>query len=143
MTKEQQHFLCYCSFVIRNSGGAVCPCLVFVVASLPYMSIAAGVVIAIAFQEIHDAPHAEASAQRDNEGGQGAYRRSEKCHITHGQQEVERIIRVRHDHEQRRFAISQGVQFKLVIGRQVAQFLNIEGHKARATGNQDGFGRFA
>ena len=45
------------------------------------LRLAAGVIVAIAFQEIDDAPHAKASAQRNNEGGKGAYRRSEKCHI--------------------------------------------------------------
>ena len=37
-------------------------------ASLPYMSIRAGVVVAVALQEIDDAPHAQASAQGHNEG---------------------------------------------------------------------------
>ena len=63
----------------------------------------------------------------------------EKLGIAHGQQEVERIIRIGHDHEQRRFTISQSIQFQLVIGSQVAQLLNIEGSEARAAGNQNGF----
>ena len=53
----------------------------FLFASLLTVRIAAGVIVTVAFQEIDDAPHAKASAQRNNEGGKGAYRRSEKCHI--------------------------------------------------------------
>ena len=54
---------------------------IFFCVTLPHMSIRAGIVVAVAFKEIDNAPYAEASAQRDDEGGKGAYRRSEKCHI--------------------------------------------------------------
>ena len=66
----------------------------------------------------------------------------EKLRIAHGQKEVERVVCVRHDHEQRSLTISQGVQFQLVISRQVAQFLNVKGREARTTGDQNGFRRF-
>ena len=49
-------------------------------ASLPYMSIRAGVVIAVALQQIDNAPNAKARAQRDNEGLKNTNRRIEKCH---------------------------------------------------------------
>lgn len=45
-----------------------CPCLIFVVASLPHMSIRAGVVVAITFQQVDDTPHAETGTEGDNEG---------------------------------------------------------------------------
>lgn len=44
------------------------------------MSIRAGVVIAITFQQVDDAPDAETSAEGDNESLQSADSRSEKCH---------------------------------------------------------------
>ena len=44
------------------------------------MSIGAGVVRAVALQEIDDAPHAQASAQGHNEGLQGSDGGSEKLH---------------------------------------------------------------
>nr|AMP52563.1 hypothetical protein [uncultured bacterium] len=36
-------------------------------ASLPYMSIGAGVVVTVTFQQIDGTPHAEASTQSDNQ----------------------------------------------------------------------------
>ena len=45
-----------------------CPCLIFVVASLPHMSIGAGVVVAVTFQQVDDTPHAETGTEGDNEG---------------------------------------------------------------------------
>jgi len=36
--------------------------LFLVFASLPNMSICAGVIVAVAFQQVNDAPHAQASA---------------------------------------------------------------------------------
>ena len=41
--------------------------LVLLCASLPYMSIRTGVVVAIAFQQVDDAPHAETGTEGDNE----------------------------------------------------------------------------
>ena len=52
----------------------------FVTASQCNMSIRAGVVIAITFQQVDDAPDAETSAEGDNESLQSADSRSEKCH---------------------------------------------------------------
>ena len=45
------------------------------------MSIGTGVVRAVALQQIDNAPHAEARAQRDNEGLQSGDSGCEKCHI--------------------------------------------------------------
>ena len=50
-------------------------------ASLPYMSIGSGVVVAVALQKVDRAPHAEAGTQRHNEGLQHIDRTVEKCHI--------------------------------------------------------------
>ena len=49
-------------------------------ASLPYMSIRAGVVVAVALHEIDNAPNAKTSPKSDNKCLQNAYCRSKKCH---------------------------------------------------------------
>ena len=51
-----------------------------ILASLPNMSICAGVIVAVALKQIDNAPNAEARAQRDNEGLKNTNRRSKKCH---------------------------------------------------------------
>ncbi len=48
--------------------------------TLPHMSIGTGIVIAVALQKVDRAPHAEAGAQRHNEGLQNTDRTVEKCH---------------------------------------------------------------
>ena len=53
----------------------------FLCATLPYMSISAGVVRAIALQQVDHAPHAKASAEGDHKGLQSGDGRSEKLHI--------------------------------------------------------------
>lgn len=56
-------------------------CISFVCcASLPYMSICAGVVIAVALKQVDDAPDTKPSAQRDHKGLQNSDCRIEKCH---------------------------------------------------------------
>ena len=42
--------------------------VLFWVASLPHMSIRAGVVIPVPFQQVDAAPHAETGTEGDNEG---------------------------------------------------------------------------
>ena len=42
--------------------------LVLLCASLPYMSIRAGVVATVTFQQVDDTPHAETGTEGDNEG---------------------------------------------------------------------------
>ena len=50
---------------IRNSKDC---CLSNLCVTLWHMSIRAGVVIAVTFQQVDDAPHAEAGTEGDNEG---------------------------------------------------------------------------
>ena len=45
------------------------------------MSIRAGVVVAVTFQQVDDAPDAETSAEGDNEGLKNGDSLIEKCHI--------------------------------------------------------------
>ncbi len=66
------------SCVLRNSGLSS---IKFLCATLSHMSICAGVVRAVAFQQIDNAPHAKASAEGNNEGLQSVDSRSEKLHI--------------------------------------------------------------
>ena len=55
--------------------------LLFIIfASLTYMSIGSGIVVAVALQKVDRAPHAKAGAQRHNEGLQNTDRTVEKCH---------------------------------------------------------------
>ena len=53
----------------------------FLCVTLPHMSISAGVVRAIALQQIDHAPHAKASAEGNHKGLQSGDGRSEKLHI--------------------------------------------------------------
>ena len=52
----------------------------FCSASLLTMSIRAGVVVAVTFQQVDDTPDAETSAQSDNEGLKNGDSLIEKCH---------------------------------------------------------------
>ena len=67
----------------------------------------------------------------------------EQLGVAHGDQEVKAIIRVAHNEEQCSFPVSQGIQFQLVVGRDLPQLRNVEYGKARTAGNQDGFCGFA
>ena len=53
------------SCVLRNSGLSS---IKFLCATLSHMSIGSGIVVAITFQQIDDAPHAETGTESDNEG---------------------------------------------------------------------------
>ena len=53
-------------FLVRNSVVLAVYLLFLVSASLPYMSICAGVVIAVPFQQIDDAPHGKTAADGDH-----------------------------------------------------------------------------
>ena len=53
----------------------------FMCVTLPYMSIGAGVVVAVTFQQVDDTPDAETSAQSDNEGLKNGDCLFKKCHI--------------------------------------------------------------
>ena len=52
----------------------------FLRVSLWHMSIRAGVVVAVTFQQVDDTPDAETSAQSDNEGLKNGDSLIEKCH---------------------------------------------------------------
>ena len=67
----------------------------------------------------------------------------EKLGITHGNQEIEAVVRITHNEEQRRLLVAQRIQLHLVIRRQLAQFGDIEYRQPRAAGNQDAFGCLA
>ena len=55
--------------------------LVLLCASLPYMSICARIIIAVAFQKIDDAPNAKTAAKRRNERLKDIDCGIEKLHI--------------------------------------------------------------
>ena len=54
--------------------------LVLLCASLPYMSIGAGVVVAVTFQQVDNAPDTETGTERDNEGLKNGDCLFKKCH---------------------------------------------------------------
>ena len=66
------------SCVLRNSGLSS---IKFLCATLSHMSIRAGVVVAVTFQQVDDTPDAETSAEGDNEGLKNGDSLIEKCHI--------------------------------------------------------------
>ncbi len=55
--------------------------LVLLCASLPYMSICAGVVVSVTFQQVDNAPDTETGTERDNEGLKNGDCLFKKCHI--------------------------------------------------------------
>ena len=65
------------SCVLRNSGLSS---IKFLCATLSHMSISAGVVVAIPFQQIDDAPDAEACAEGDDQRLEHLDSRIEKLH---------------------------------------------------------------
>ena len=65
------------SCVLRNSGLSS---IKFLCATLSHMSIRAGVVVAVTFEEVDDTPDAETSAESDNKGLKNGDSLIEKCH---------------------------------------------------------------
>src|SRR5699024_5580176 len=61
----------------------------------------------------------------------------EQLGVHHGNQEVEGVVRIGHDEEQRCFSVAQGVQFQLIVGGNFPQFCDVEGGKASTAGNQN------
>ena len=53
----------------------------FMCVTLPYMSICAGVVVAVTFQQVDDTPDTKTSAQSDNESLKNGNCLFKKCHI--------------------------------------------------------------
>ena len=51
----------------------------------------------------------------------------EKLGVNHADEEVEGGIRIAHDKEQRRFPVTQLVQFQLIVHSEVTQLLDVEG----------------
>jgi hypothetical protein len=62
--------------LLRNSSD----CCLFAFASLPHMSICAGVIVAVALKQIDCTPDAKTCAQSDNESLKNGYCAIEKCH---------------------------------------------------------------
>ena len=67
----------------------------------------------------------------------------EKLGVDHGNQEVKGAVRIAHDKEQRRFPVTQLVQFQLIVHGGIPDFLNIEGCEPGTAGNKNRLGRFA
>ena len=67
----------------------------------------------------------------------------EQLGVAHGDQEVEAVIRVRHDEEQGGLLVSQGIQLQLIVGGHFPQLRNIEYGKPRAAAHEYGFRCFA
>ena len=66
---------------VRNSGGVAVFVRILWVATLLTMSISAGVVVSVAFQQVDGSPDAEAGTEGDDEGLENADSRVEKFHI--------------------------------------------------------------
>ena len=59
----------------------------------------------------------------------------EQLGVDHAGKEVEGVVCVGNDDEQRRFPVAQRVQLQLVIRRDLPKLLDVEGGKARAAAN--------
>ena len=57
--------------------------------------------------------------------------------------EIEGVIGIGNDDEQRRLPVSDGVQFHLIVAHQLPQLCNVEGRKPCTAGNQNRLGGFA
>ena len=57
--------------------------------------------------------------------------------------EIEGVIGIGNDDEQRRFPVSDGVQLHLIVAHQLPQLCNVEGRKPCTAGNQDRFRGFS
>ena len=64
----------------EDNGIGVAVYQILVCVTLWHMSIRAGVVVAVTFQQVDDTPDAETSAQSDNEGLKNGDSLIEKCH---------------------------------------------------------------
>ena len=67
----------------------------------------------------------------------------EKLGVDHGDQEVKGAVGIAHDEKQRRFPVTQLVQFQLIVHGGIPDFLNVEGCEPGTAGNKDGLSRFA
>ena len=67
----------------------------------------------------------------------------EKLGVDHGDQEVKCTVRIAHDKEQRRFPVTQLVQFQLIVHGGIPDFLNVERCHPGTAGDQYRTGRLA
>ena len=77
----------------QNSGAAVnstkFPC-----DTLPHMSIRAGVVVPVTFQQVNYAPNAQTSAERNHQRLKNANRRLKKSHVKYGTGFIKMLVRM-------------------------------------------------
>ena len=57
--------------------------------------------------------------------------------------EIEGVIGIGNDDEQRRLPVSDGVQLHLIVAHQLPQLCDVEGRKPCTAGNQNRLGGFA
>ena len=67
----------------------------------------------------------------------------EKLGVGHSNQKIHAILGIAHYEEQGCLAISEGVQFQLVVGSDLPKLRDVEHGKARTAGNHDALGCFA
>ena len=67
----------------------------------------------------------------------------EQLGVAEGDQEVKAVIRVAHNEEQGRFAVPQGVQLQLIVGRDLPYLRNIEHRQPSAAAHKDALGGLA
>ena len=65
----------------EDNGIGVAVYQILVCVTLWHMSIRAGVVVAVTFQQVDDAPDAQTGTEGDNEGLKNGDSLIEKCHI--------------------------------------------------------------
>ena len=61
----------------------------------------------------------------------------EKLGITHGNQEIEAVVRIAHNEEQRRLAVAQRVQLQFVIGQNLPKLRDVEWRETRTRRHQN------
>ena len=61
----------------------------------------------------------------------------EKLRIAKGDQKIERVVRIAHNEEQRRFLVSQGIQLQFVVGHDLPQLANVKGGQTCSTAHKD------
>ena len=67
----------------------------------------------------------------------------EELRIHDSHDEIEGVIGIGNNDEQRRLPVSDGVQFHLIVAHQLPQLCNVEGRKPCTAGNQNAFGCLA
>ncbi len=61
----------------------------------------------------------------------------EQLGVNHGDQEVERGIRIRHDQEQCCLPVPDGIQFQLIVSCDLSELLNIKDRQSCPARNED------